>query len=163
MDSGPRVLGALFSVGRDPSPTVESYGALILLCCVFCLKEVGAGAALALASGRLLPPSSPRLVGLSGGLWLVSPSLSASISLSLANFVFLPTLPSLFPSPSQAPIPSSLPLLGSPVSPGTSPNSTLSSWDWRQLGRGRGGRPPRGPPEALPYRLGLSSEGGRHQ
>ena len=105
-----------------------------------------------------LPPLHLSLHPSLGASGLVSPSLSAPASLSLTNFVFPPVSPSL---PRAKSLPSSLPLL---CSPGASPNSAPSLWDWRQLGSGEGGcLPLRGPPHSQPYRLGAYSEEGRHQ
>lgn len=67
--SGPRVMGAMFSVGhKTPQDAWESPGALVLLCCVFSLNKDSVRVALTLGSGGL--PSS-------------SPSQSPSISLGL--------------------------------------------------------------------------------
>lgn len=106
-----------------------------------------------------LPPLHPSLHPSLGASGSVSPSLSAPTSLSLTNFVFpLSHPPSL---PRAKSLLSSLPLL---CSPGASPNSALSFWDWTQLGSGEEGcLPLKGPPHGQPYRLGVSSEEGRHQ
>ena len=156
--SGLSNLGALFSLGHNAlHGTVRIlWGfALDLLC--FLPEEsqsVRFGPGFQRAPSLLSTCLHPSL-GASG---LVSPSLSAPASLSLTNFVFPPVSPSL---PCAKSLPSSLPLL---CSPGASPNSAPSLWDWRQLGSGEGGcLPLRGPPHGQPYRLGASSEDGRHQ